>query len=427
MSLYPNFSDDSMSFTIKSVLNASLNKVVEKESRQSSAIYESTVSKFQSNIFMTMINGKAINNLNPLSPFCKTGLISWNSTGLSCAISFGNNQTNGWSCQSGYVIVWTTLPTGVHTTMQLDYNTSILCCNFHPVLPTLLACGAVNGEIIVSDLNHPNDDSIILNHTSGSIAQIIQVRWIKSSTVDQTEPWLLYCGAADGTLIVWSIKTKSLVTAIYQITSGLCCFDIGSDMFIGRANGFIKKAKSADILKPFKNNSTKYSDDVNFRGHIGPVNSVSVSTFKCNIFASAGNDGSVQIFHSSRRSAIRRWESAEGLSLTCIEFSPHRPSLLAVSSSNGLLYFFDLRLDAFVPIFALNIYNQVPVGSQDTFTVHRRGVGIRSFSFNPRVHDSVAICDNEGGFSVWKLSMDISSNTNNKGLQDEINQLNKLC
>jgi len=374
---------------------------------------------------------------------------SWNSLGSSLAVSFGNNQANGWSFLPGYVTVVQMNSQGVSTTtIQLDYHVSILCTSFHPESPELLACGLVNGEIIIWDvtiLDRPEDGhpSVVIR-SSVLTGEIIQVSWIRNNTNtisavdDDDDSWLLYCGSANGTLLAWSLKNNSPVP-LFQITSGLCSFGVGkdNDIFIGRANGFVTQVKYTQSIiigsEMTRQNQQQQQhsiekgcdNEVSFRGHIGPVNSITISPFDCTIFASCCHDGSILIFRQSSRqttTAIRRWESLHGHPLTCVQFSPHHPCLLAVSSADGFLHFFDLRLDAFVPILVLNISHQE---SGQSSAIHRLGVGISSFCFNPRKHDSMAVCDSEGAWSVWKFDF---NGHDDKGilLSNGINHLKNL-
>ena len=433
--LYSNFDEEEKIVLSKAlrILGETMEKeMASHESAIQNGFIDTKYGLSHTDFSVTLVNGYKLQtsiDYNEQSLSC-TGS-SWNSLGSSFAVSFGSSQSNGWSCRPGSVIVWTNLQEGGRdfSTIRLDHHVSILCCSFHPDSPALLACGLVNGQIVIWDtLDRPDDP--ISSSSVLTIGEIVQVRWIRNnSTETADDPWLLYCGSANGTVLVWSMKTNTSL-AVYQISSGLCCFGVrGNDIIIGQTNGLVTQVKYTKMIQSFvpetwkQRINEKGCDEVSFRGHIGPVNDLSISPFNCTIFASCGNDSSIQIFrHSSHRTAIRRWESISGHSLTCVKFSPHRPCLLAVSSADGFLSFFDLRLDAFVPILVLHISDHlISSGVQSSPTVHRLGVGINSFSFNPQVPDSIAVLDSEGGLSMWKLNFD-----DDKGIYSEINQLNNL-
>lgn len=378
------------------------------------------------NFFATMNKGSFTNlalKANKV-PLCCTGL-SWCCSGSYFAVSLGCRSVKvGWSiCQPGRVIVQP-YPRRDRVDIVLDHDASILCCCFHPDSPSLLACGSINGEVIVWDLNRANqscEPMILRTLRSDEInLEITHVSWVRYSSLEETDPWLVMGGGADGTLHVWSIETI-LPLKTYKVAGGLCCFKTcDSICMVGLANGLVTKVEFARFYHDSASQEVRNTD--NFRGHVGPVNSIAISPFNNHITASAGSDGIVRVFHSLYRGNVLSWESSTR-SVACVEFSPHRPYLLMASTIDGLMCLFDLRFEAFQPFYTFDISEGFTNSSAPRTLGHQPGVGVSHFCFSPKERDLVALIDTDGATSVWNLNNMLSGS---EGLHYNKNQLDGL-
>lgn len=119
--------------------------------------------------------------------------------------------------------------------------------------------------------------------------------------------------------------------------------------------------------------------------------------------------------------------------ITCVRFSPNKPSVFAASSSDGFLYIFDLSFSLSSPAAILEVTlddglatnkgmnsgNSGSSGKGDSKRgkmnslgnnhgrVHR--VSITSLSFNQKQRDLLAACDLEGQVHIWKLSWKLAN------------------
>ena len=106
------------------------------------------------------------------------------------------------------------------------------------------------------------------------------------------------------------------------------------------------------------------------------------------LFLTAGNDGCIKLYNLLEKNSIKHYDSYNYTNnsnsyshnqnntfysnLTCIKFSPVKPTIFAVSSMDGMVYFYDLYLPVSTPIHildsstALETYNSTSNNNQTT-------------------------------------------------------------
>jgi hypothetical protein len=101
--------------------------------------------------------------------------------------------------------------------------------------------------------------------------------------------------------------------------------------------------------------------------------------------------------------------------VTAVKFSPVNPVVFACSTSEGLIFFFNLSLSTSAPILCL----QVPAlasssgRSRGNRSADGSSVGLRppvtGISFNVKQRDMFAACDALGRVHVWRLDRSLST------------------
>lgn len=136
-------------------------------------------------------------------PLQATG-ISWNSTGSSVAVSYGRQDLTGWCDFPGAVCIWNVFGKSFNSMEPdyvLDHSTCLMCVQFHPENPSMIAAASYNGEVLCWDLNVP--DSVWAMSSSSEYTHqepILNLRWIFDPF---HRSWLLFSVGLDGKLLQW--------------------------------------------------------------------------------------------------------------------------------------------------------------------------------------------------------------------------------
>ncbi len=109
--------------------------------------------------------------------------------------------------------------------------------------------------------------------------------------------------------------------------------------------------------------------------------------------------------------------------MTCVKFSPIRPTVFAVSSSDGFLYLYDLSETTKIPVvvFDSNEHAETPgtIPSKGVKANKKQNesparVALTSFCFNHKQRDLIASCDWNGRVQIWKLSWKYANRVENE-------------
>ena len=175
------------------------------------------------------------------------------------------------------------------------------------------------------------------------------------------------------------------------------------------------------------------------------------------LFLTGGQDGAVRLYHMLEQSPLRSWEpsppaedniDSDGVSwhfvfvspclcqgdmcaccqfcdtadmdtpfaaISCVCFSPTRPTVFAAASRDGYIYIFDLFVNQSGPIRSVRV---PPVGAtmQSMAEAEANGRPVTgavaratSLSFNGKQRDLIAACDQTGRVFVWKMGWSLSN------------------
>jgi hypothetical protein len=148
--------------------------------------------------------------------------VSWNATGNSLAASYGRNDILGWCDYPGAVCCWNVF--GKNLTPDspdfvLDHPSCLTCVAYHPAVPSLVAAGSFNGEVLVWDLSTSQQQAVSLQ--AYALSPIVEyahkepvsaVRWMYDSSLASSSglggSWLLVSAGADGKVLYWSLGNR---------------------------------------------------------------------------------------------------------------------------------------------------------------------------------------------------------------------------
>lgn len=170
--------------------------------------------------------------------------VIWNNSGNSVTISFGKLDTYGWCNLPGAITSFNIFSGENKNSSSInipnylfDHASCLMSVAYHPVVPSILAAGSINGEILIWDLNvldasggattitgSPMLSSPIIEYAhKGSI---VGLKWVynpnrssnSTSTSDYStdssnilavsEDWLLASISNDGRVLFWSLQNK---------------------------------------------------------------------------------------------------------------------------------------------------------------------------------------------------------------------------
>lgn len=165
--------------------------------------------------------------------------------------------------------------------------------------------------------------------------------------------------------------------------------------------------KKDGALAAFRQKEDEYFQ---YAAHIGAVRSVDFSPFNRNLFLSAGEDGSVKLFHAFNSQPLLLWEPTFQIAmreetatgLCAAKFSPLRPTVFATGALNGGVYIYDLAQSLTSPVVTLDPPEDANANKSKTST---RKVALTDLAFNGQQRNLLAACDASGRVHIWKLGI----------------------
>ncbi|CCW59534.1 unnamed protein product [Phytomonas sp. EM1] len=355
--------------------------------------------------------------------------LSWNASGTMLAVAYGRIDTSGWCYHSGCVCVWNLARHDLnvnnpHYTLETDMYAT--CVAFHPKNSYMLAVGTYSGEVILFP-NITEDIPKEYSTRKASLAHhepVSALQWVQEMQEHREAHRYLLCSAAqDGQLMFWSPANKMDtplavfsvrnkrhmlvgVSAIaYVHSTGLKSLgeppSINNSILVGLESGNIGCGRT-----PLINNATERATGAAvpleldwMDGHQGPVQALSTSPFFRHMFMTCSSDGTVNLYHNLERTHILALEPSADTKhfLYDAQFSPFRPSVLAVVSRSSFLHIYDLQHSRFRPLFSME-------AGVD-------GAAVICTRFSVTSADRLATGDARGCVRVWKLPADLTQST----------------
>ncbi|ORX43728.1 WD40 repeat-like protein [Anaeromyces robustus] len=292
------------------------------------------------------------------------------------------------------------------------------------------------------------DDTLILKSIQSEYTHqepVASLSWIPSSITDissRDNQYDILSISNDGKILVWEIQKNlmypKLMTNIYMnyiprtirevninIKKGipLGATDISyscernDELIISTEPGYIMKCNlrrfsqlpkpiiekdvfSHDpsnmiIQQPSENIQTINPADFHYIRHVGPIHNIECSPFHRSLFLTCGSDSTVRLYSFLQTTPLIIIEPPAKYSPTVVKWSNSRPSVFAIGSDNGNIYFYDLQKSSFIPI------NVIEASSKS----------IISITFNDNTVHSVpymASIDQDNVTKIWKLNSYLS-------------------
>ena len=369
--------------------------------------------------------------------------LSWNCKGNLLGVSFGRTDAHGWCVEPGYMCFYLINP-DIYTDYNLEPRVTIeneesyvMKLAFHPNKHDIVVAGTYDGGVKLYKI-HQDTDTLLCQSSIEVYSHrdpITALQWVKNRYDDT---FLILSMSGDGKLLLWSLNNK-LEQPIWALTlnapnrstplggSSLCFLNMfgtsglyqnktpttDSSFILGTEVGKIHKLSISDskmintrkLLTTLKKNTVTFKEEkieFSYDSGTGFVHTIDTSAFNKDLFMSCSNDGLVRLFNSFR---IRDVLSLQPSTEPCVgaKFSPFRPMVVGVVSSNGHLYLFDLLESTTEPI------NDIDVcGDGKTLT---------SIEFNKHNSSLLAIGDSMGRAKVLLVSNVLSQLQNQEILK----------
>ncbi len=148
-----------------------------------------------------------------------TGL-DWKCTGSSVVVSYGRLDITGWCDYPGAICIWNLFQSTFTPTLPdviYDHTSCLMCVKCHPIMPSIIAAGSYNGEVIVYDTSLTSGvtgplylTSIGSDYSHKEAITSLQWQW-DSSVVTKDSlngAYVLVSTSSDGSVLFWSLNNQ---------------------------------------------------------------------------------------------------------------------------------------------------------------------------------------------------------------------------
>ncbi|KAH9599167.1 hypothetical protein LSM04_008427 [Trypanosoma melophagium] len=310
--------------------------------------------------------------------------VSWNCNGTLLAVGYGRVDTVGWCHNSGLVSVWNLsrhdmdVNTPHHTLETDSFVTSVA---FHPTQAAVLAVGLYSGAVVVY-ANITDNTPTAMSTEEGVVSHrepVTSLQWTQSvQEVRESHRYILCSAAQDGCVLFWTMTNKltepiasfavqnkkgimvGVETASFTrsgMGSGISVPSADSLLIVGLENGDVGRARPGVLgTMATRGSGTVINLDMDWLdAHRGPIQSVDTSPFFHNLCLTCSSDGSAHLYNVLERAPLATLEpSAESKHfIYAAQFSPFRPSVIAMVSRSSFLHIYDLQKSQLKPIVSL--------------------------------------------------------------------------
>jgi len=246
-----------------------------------------------------------------------------------------------------------------HPEYQFQADSGVMCMDFHPHNPALLAVGLYDGTVMVFDIrikgnNKPIYASTI--RTNKHTDPVWEIRWNKDLTVKNLN---FFSIASDGRVTNWSLMKNKLeaeevvkLRLVVDENKGLS--DNKKEAFLyGLAGGmsfdfneyktdeFLVGTEEGKIHLCSKAYAGQYLET--YDGHYLAVYAVRWNTFHPKIFLSCSADWTVKMWNRDVKRALMTFDM--GCAVGDIAWAPYSSTVFSAVTSEGMLFVWDLSQD----------------------------------------------------------------------------------
>lgn len=175
--------------------------------------------------------GQQVEARKPSKTWLHATGMSWNATGSVLAVSYGRLDITGWCDFPGALCMWNVFQTrrppasnnnsnndsevaaasSLGPEVVLDHASCLMSVACHPLIPSVIAAGSFNGEIVLWDLTQSEGSpwyvSPIIEYAHKDA--VIQVHWVYvQGDATSLSSWQVLSLGADGRVLFWSVLNK---------------------------------------------------------------------------------------------------------------------------------------------------------------------------------------------------------------------------
>ncbi len=197
-------------------------------------------------LFIGLEEGQVVEARRPTTIQLLCTGVSWNASGGSIAVSYGRNDIIGWCEYPGAVCVWNLFSknfSSENPDFTLDHSSCLTTVVFHPLIPSLIAAGSFNGEVIIWDLTIPESPIAVSPITEYSHKEPVgDLKWLHVGSGGGggggvANDWMLVSVGADGKVRIMFF----VVTLMYEFT----CMKFTQVLFWSLANRLMFPVKGS--------------------------------------------------------------------------------------------------------------------------------------------------------------------------------------
>ncbi|GMI25916.1 hypothetical protein TeGR_g3453 [Tetraparma gracilis] len=307
-------------------------------------------------------------------------------------------------------------------------ESGVMCLDFHPQHPSLLAVGCYDGTVMVYDVRNKGMRPIYSSSikTGKHTDPVWQVFW---QAEDLAKELNFFSISSDGRVANWIMSKNELkMEPVMQLKlvnhvkddpeetslSGLaggCCFDFNKT----QEHLFIVGTEEGNIHKCSKAYSGQYLE--NYEGHHMAVYSIKWNPFHERVFISCSADWTVKIWDHNLNYPIMSFDLGNAVGDVC--WSPYSSTIFAAVTSDGKVHVFDLAENKHEPLCEQKVVKRAKLthvcfNERDYMIIvgDDRG-GVNSLKLSPNLRKLHMPVDEEGNlkegidpFEVQKAKMD---------------------
>jgi dynein intermediate chain 1 len=235
-------------------------------------------------------------------------------------------------------------------------ESGVMCMDFHPKYPALLAVGCYDGTVMVYDIRIKGNNKPIYQSTVRTAKHTDPVWQVKWAPLDAGKALSFFSISSDGRVTNWNLMKNKLEPEeviklklvndtekelsenkkeafMFGLAGGMC-FDFNkfneSLFLVGTEEGKIhlcSKAYSGQYLETYE-------------GHYLAVYAVKWNTYHPRVFISCSADWTIKMWDKNISRPIKAFDL--GCAIGDIEWAPYSSTVFAAVTSAGSLYVWDL-------------------------------------------------------------------------------------
>lgn len=311
---------------------------------------------------------------------------------------------------------------------EVTYTTEsgVMCLDFHPEHPYLIAVGFYDGSVAVYNLREKTNEPSYLSSAKGGkhTDPVWQVCWQENDLDNQLN---FFSISSDGRVTSWClIKNELHYTDIILIRmNGEADLDaeanmqgMGMDLACGTCFDFHKSTdylflvgtEEGKIHKCSKHYSSQFLDT--YHAHHMAVYAVRWNTFHPRVFASCSADWTVKVWDHNYSEPMFTFDL--GCSVGDVVWSPYSATVFGAVTDDGNVFIFDLAQEKYEPICQQSV-------------VQKKKTKVTHLAFNQH-YPMIAVGDDRGNAMTLKLSPNLRKclKEKNYSKESEIAKMEKL-